>query len=213
MKYNCSQCKYATDDKSNFNKHIKSTSHTPLPSSVNIGKHTSFVCQACNKVYSSKQSLSRHRLHYCTVIQNQDNSNYQYTMTQESGVSGLLNENNELKEQVSDLSNQVKVLIQMMSENKMVPINNTTNNTNNTTNYNLSVKNYIQKKYPNAPALKGVTDYSQLLYKNYTLMDTLVYNYENNNLHKYIGNFIIKCYKKDNPAEQSMCQTTCSLTR
>jgi hypothetical protein len=134
-------------------------------------------------------------------------------MTQESGVSGLLNENNELKEQVSDLSNQVKVLIQMMSENKMVPINNTTNNTNNTTNYNLSVKNYIQKKYPNAPALKGVTDYSQLLYKNYTLMDTLVYNYENNNLHKYIGNFIIKCYKKDNPAEQSMCQTTCSLTR
>ena len=35
-------------------------------------------------------------------------------------------------------------------------------------------------------------------------MDTLVYNYENKNLHKYLGDFIIGHYKKDNPSEQSM---------
>ena len=35
-------------------------------------------------------------------------------------------------------------------------------------------------------------------------ISTLSYNYNNNALHKYIGDFIIKYYKKDNPSQQSM---------
>ena len=30
MKYTCSHCNYMTDDKSNYNKHIKSSGHVKL---------------------------------------------------------------------------------------------------------------------------------------------------------------------------------------
>jgi hypothetical protein len=93
-------------------------------------------------------------------------------------------ENEEIKKKLAEQQGAVKT------------INNTT--------YNISVKNYIQQKFPNAPALSKILDYSKLTYKDYKLMDTLVYNYNNNNLHKYLGHFIISYYKKDDPSEQSL---------
>ena len=90
MKYSCDKCSYSTRDKSNYNRHMKSAAHiqvnTKSTSNVNqtdqgdqvyqavqvnqsiqeITKEIKdFICSNCNKPFSCKQSLSRHKLHYC----------------------------------------------------------------------------------------------------------------------------------------------------
>ena len=73
MKYECKTCNYATDNKSNFNKHLKSVAHTRSIVGVNINvdrkstkNNKKLSCNLCNKEYACKQSLSKHKLQYCS---------------------------------------------------------------------------------------------------------------------------------------------------
>ncbi|ARF09389.1 hypothetical protein Indivirus_1_12 [Indivirus ILV1] len=222
MKFKCSGCQYETNDKSNYNRHLKSKRH---PNSSNViikdDKHnkSKYVCMSCNKSYSSRQSLHRHRQNVCTLLQNNVIITDQDKITlndDDHNLKSLIEQcdnkidNSYLQTQFNFLSEQINILAQMMQINvqQKIPnntVSNTTNNTvNNNTTYNLSVKTYVQKKYPNAPGLQYLNDYSKLQYDNKNLMDILIENYDKNSLHKYLGDFIIKSYKKDNPAEQSM---------
>ena len=213
MKYKCDKCNYESHDKSNYNRHIKSAHHIHSisdaagaadyaadkinniqlnDSPIKIVEDAKFKCSLCSKTFAHRQSLARHKLKSCTKekLKNADDKS-------------------ELKEQVAILSTTVQEyksiitkyekLVELVSTNKTPTSNNNCHNT-----YNISVKNYIQKKYPNAPPLKAIMDYSGLAYKDYKLMDTLVYNYENKNLHKYLGDFIIGNYKKTDPSIQSI---------
>jgi hypothetical protein len=99
---------------------------------------------------------------------------------------GYLEKNNK---ELSSQNNELKQLIKSGS------VGNT---------YNISIKNYIQQNYPDAPPLESFNDYDKLEYDNDDFIDTLVYNFNNNYLHKYLGDFIIKYYKKDDPTQQSM---------
>jgi len=189
MKYECKKCNYLTNDKSNYNRHLNSATHATnikvkkaqIIKKVNVDvieKEKVYTCN-CGKVFSHSSSCTRHK----------------------KTCNGI-----DIYKQVEVISDELKKVKQELSECKnQIAIPTTTNTNYNNTTYNISVKNYIQQKYPNAPALKTITDYSKLVYKDYKLMDTLVYNYTNKNLHKYLGNFIISHYKKDNPSEQSMC--------
>src|SRR5438132_1311169 len=64
MKYSCKTCNYETDDKSNFNKHLKSTSHNKLIKLVSEDANDkvprSYDCK-CGKKFSHPSSLSRHK--------------------------------------------------------------------------------------------------------------------------------------------------------
>lgn len=192
MKYKCSMCNYETNNKSNFNKHTKSITHVKnnskcVPKTIKLDEepkeYKDHFCQ-CGKSFTHASSLSRHKLHYCP------------------------DKVQELQGQVEILSNKVENYESLLAKyEKLVESVGNKGISNSNTTYNISVKNYIQQKYPNAPALKGIDDYSLLVYKDYKLMDTLVYNYDNNNLHKYLGNFIIAYYKKDDPSKQAMFTT------
>jgi hypothetical protein len=98
--------------------------------------------------------------------------------------------------------------------------------------YNISVKKYIQKNYSDAPALGKLelSDYAMLTYEpevskksgkkkkvtdndsnedmddvmNNKLIQILIYNYNNNTLHKFFGDFIVKNYKKEDPSQQAI---------
>lgn len=194
VKYKCDSCNCTFHNKSNYNRHLKSVAHSKSTLTVNtvntidLKKKSEYVCNNCNNKFSCRQSLSRHKLHYCSI------------------KKGNVNTDQDLKEQMAFICNKLEKVEKELSEckNQLVASSTTNNNTNCHNTYNISVKNYIQKNYPNAPALKGITDYSKLVYKDFKLMDTLVYNFINKNLHKYLGNFIIGHYKKKNPAEQSL---------
>jgi len=190
MKYICSECNYETGDKSNYNKHVKSVTHKQMVTSNHIvitngsnNKVTNknFVCGNCDRHFTNKQNLSRHKIHYCKKSKND--------------IDDKDKKINELTEKINMLSNEVQMYKNQAKNNKTI------NNT-----YHISVKNYLQQNYPNAPALAGLTDYAKLEYDNEydDFIDALVYNYDNSQLNKYIGDFIISSYKKDDPSIQSI---------
>jgi len=186
MKYQCTKCNYSTNDKSNFNKHInrKKCIHT-TQLHVNAGQNTEstndkFICKHCQSLFSRQSNLSKH---IKTCLHNDALTKLKEL---EVKVEMLNNQNRELKEYI-----------------KATKPGNT---------YNVSIKNYVRQNYPNAPALEGIADYAKIKYdpienkyeneEHFIL--TLVYHYRHNVLTGYLGDFIIKCYKKDDPSQQSM---------
>lgn len=190
MKYNCNICNYKTNDKSNFNKHMNCNTHIGLSSNDNNmvtndnNKLPSHKCVKCGKIFSYRSGLSRHKKE-CDISL-QDNSK---TKELENAVMLLK----------SRLEKYEKVNAQLFKYVKENQPSNTTNNT-----FNISVKNYIQQNYSDAPALEGIKDYDKLTFEDNDFMGTLVYNFNNDTLHKYLGDFLVGYYSKENPSEQSL---------
>lgn len=180
MNFICGTCNYSTRDKSNFNKHMKSDTHgEKLSKNGNPKLPTKqiFSC-GCGKTFAYKSGLSRHKS-AC------DGKNMQHQ------IDILIDCVNKLTQQNKSLQKQ---LLEYAKNNKPV-VNN---------NYNLNVKNYVQQNYPNAPALEGIKEYEKLEFENNDLMDTLIYNYNSDILHKCLGNIIVDYYKKDDTSKQSI---------
>jgi|688.fasta_scaffold299078_2 hypothetical protein len=186
MEFYCTRCKYKTNDRSHYNRHIKTRKHIDLEDIEKLQYNynsdiNKYICE-CGAEFSHRSSLSRHKNNKCDTNSTNQNSDF-----------CLQIENKLLKQLVNKYENLNNQLLEYVKSNKII------NNT-----YNISVKNYVQQNYPDAPPLEELTTYETIKYEDDDFIDTLVYNYNGNSLHKYLGNFIIKYYKKDNPAEQSM---------
>jgi|688.fasta_scaffold234011_1 hypothetical protein len=192
MKYLCNKCRYETNNKSNYNRHIKSCNNNII---IEANENKSYSCDKCGKSFIHQSSLSRHENYRCLKIREElsllKNQFIEYQELMKSKEIEL--ENKFLKEKNIFLDQEIKELKDFITSGK-----------GGNTIYNISVKTYVQKNYPNAPVLLGIDDYDKLTYENDDLIDTLVYNYNNTCLHKYFGNFIVKYYKKDDPSKQSM---------
>lgn len=183
MKYNCDICNYSTDDGSNFRRHLKSSFHN-LNETKHIEKNINeneekYTCE-CGKKYSCKQSLSRHR--------QQHNSN---------------------DKEIKNLQNQVAELTVKLDTIQSKGLTNNINNINNGTinNTYITVKTYVTNNYPDAPSLIKFNEYNKFESKQdetNPLANILAYHYRKYNIDKYLGDFIIECYKKDDPSKQSV---------
>lgn len=245
MKHICKTCNYQSNDKSNFNRHMNSSSHSKLTqridTSVNSKRLVKTICSNCNETFSSPSSLSRHKNKYCKTNQ----INLESHINQVNQINKINNENHNLdiKKQVEEcVQTQIKLHeLQETIKKKEIEIENKflkqqimelkefINSGKAAPTYNsISIKKYIQQNYSDAPPLKSLTDYSKLKYEkndnsceDYSqntddeinendgdneddFVSTLSYNYNNKNLHKYLGDFIIKYYKKEDPSQQSM---------
>lgn len=92
--YRCEECKYTTDKKCNYEKHILSRKHIdkqPKSSMKDI-----YMCKDCGVVCSYRQSYERHIKKNCKMRQ--------------PTLKELTNENNELKNEVNMLKNLIKEL-------------------------------------------------------------------------------------------------------
>jgi len=76
----------------------------------------------------------------------------------------------------------------------------------------ISTINFVSSKYDTAPkieVLKGNT--IKLLENNHNkLIELIMYNHNHKKLNKFIGNYIITAYKKENPEKQSLWNTDSS---
>jgi hypothetical protein len=215
MKYSCIGCKYETEDKSNYNKHIGSKKHIKksvivvendctiepnianLATSATLKKKFStkkkkkvmreYKCDNCDSIFTFSSSLYKHKKNRCK-------GNIQKDLEKDYMIKQLEFENTYLKKLMED---------DKFSGNK---INNNI--------LNVSIKNYIQQTYPNAPHLIKLGDYTAIEKENeddeVTFGEVLVNRYDNNALDKFLGDFIISKYKKEDPAEQAIWSTDAS---
>ena len=183
MKYECKSCNYTTANKANFNKHTASNKHK---TNVEILASISFKAST-----------------YVEEIENELNCECGSTFAHSSSLSRHKKQC-EARRKISFLEGQVATLEKindklMLNTNTYGSIINKTN-----INYNISVKNYVQQNYADAPHLKEFRKFSAIEEPNVELYDTLINAFEKHTLHKYLGNILITAYKKTNPNQQSM---------
>lgn len=221
MSYVCDLCDYSTTRKYNYDVHMKSKKH--LDKNINISlsskktKNTeSFVCNLCNREYNYNRSYLRH-IKDCekTMLSNINN---EYTKLK--GINdNLVLEINHLTEsknsQIKKLNSEINDLRNLIEYFKGILGTTTETLDKSVTAYKLAVL-----RFPNPVLLGPPINYELLIHNeeypklknhkrskdNDKLVDTLTYEYSKKRLPKYIGDFIVRCYKKegDDIKNQSM---------
>lgn len=220
MIYSCKYCNFHTNRKNNFNDHNLTKKHQ---NNIILSKKEKYKCQKCNKSYLTSVSLKKH-----TIIC--DTNNNQINKTElNNNLNTNLNNNIIVN---PELNNKLNTNTNINSNNN--PIIGTEKN--NVVNYNIKEKIIINNKkkcitafsastilnnfFFKAPILETHKNYKIFLYStkndeiitNNEFMQNLTYDYNNNFLDRFLGNIIIKCYKKNNPDEQSIWTTDTSRT-
>ena len=217
--YKCTNCNYATRDKSNFSKHenskkhvekvnqkqyLSSTYHVPI---IDSTLDNEFRCGFCNNVYTNSGNLSRHKtacLEKKTLI---DEFKLQLLLKDE-----MLKQKDETLKQKDETLKQIDESLKRADEtisvlkSEVVHLKAIVNNTGSIIKTSVSTMAYVIKNYKDAPALESIKDYSAIRYEqdNTEFVENLIYEHNNNKLHIYISDFIIKTYKKDDPTKQSL---------
>lgn len=192
-KYSCNLCGISTDKKTDYNRHIQTKNHQKKVQQTKSGTNESklnptriqqessykFKCMYCPNSYSTQSNMSKH-MKKCAnrVIIEKDKEMKD-------------NEVETLKEKVEILQHQITTYEEMV---KQLTCPKTTNSFT-----------YIMNTYPNAPALEKLDSYTDMLEaKTMSLVEVVVMYYNDNKLDKFVGDFIVKSYKKDEPEEQAM---------
>lgn len=68
----------------------------------------------------------------------------------------------------------------------------------------MNTMSYLLLNYNTAPQLESLPDYSIISKDTESLIKNLIYYHKKGNFEKYIGDFIVKQYKKDDPKLQSL---------
>ena len=197
MKYSCKLCNYETDDKSNFNKHLKSVAHSrsrdvagsnqdvadiyQAPSDQNEDHNNiKYQCYCCGIIFQHHSSLSRHVNSRCKEKKDKD------LASQLNQLKSKLQEYKKQNDEIKKENNKIKKHLYKPNNNTI--INNQT--------VNISNYNHIQEYYTTAPPLRALDDYELL--DNYdedphsTLIDKLIHYKRQKLLATFLGDFIIK---------------------
>ncbi|QKF94475.1 zinc finger C2H2-type protein [Fadolivirus algeromassiliense] len=208
-KFICSTCNYESDIKFNYEKHLNTkkhkekvnqkTNHTnvvPIPylSHTNNGGEK---CNFCGKIYSNSSSLARHK-NACS-----EKKEYEDKMRILEDKYSM--EINHLKELLAKETKNSEDKVRMLeSENRNLRI--LLNNAGNIVKTSVSTMSYIVKNYTEAPALESIKNIQALHYEMTSdeFVTRLLYEYRHETLISFIGDLLIKNYKKEDPKKQSI---------
>lgn len=205
MKYECKKCNYATDDLFNYKRHEKTIKHINVSNMLaqkcykknnsnkllkNNDSSEKNVCSSCNKIFKHKSSLSRHKNTYCKKnIENNEIKDLKLINEK------LIDSINKLEEKIDKEYKSDKIYLQKLVTNAGSIVKQT-----------LSVFSFVNKFFINAPVLEQLNNFDVIEPNSdkYTIIDIVVGYKDNVLITKYIGDILIKCYKKDILMEQSL---------
>lgn len=203
VKYNCNICKYETDKKTDYSRHNKSKRHLEKVEEKNIEsklnptriQHESdnkFVCIYCNNKYSTQSNMSKHMKKCANIV----------VIEKETAIVNVKAEH--MVEKLELLEKRNKELEkQLDTYETMLKSMSTPQTINNF--------NYICNNYPDTPALEGQKSYSNMIEsKKLTLMDIISMYYYDKKLVPFLGDYITRLYKKEEPKNQSLWATDIS---
>jgi hypothetical protein len=212
--YSCKLCNYSTDVKFCYNKHTstkkhkvnESLNHTQfIPNSYldDIYK-SNYVCSYCNNYFSSSASLSRHK-HSCiekTKLINEYNDKLKLKDDIINELYNVINQKDFDKQAIIDNKDEVISIL----KSEVAHLKSIVNNTGSIVKTSVSTMAYVIKNFKDAPALEMINDYSKLHNEqdNNSFIEELIHQYDHQKLDMYIGNFIVKTYKKEDPSKQSI---------
>lgn len=218
MKYVCIKCKYKTDDKSHYTRHVKSKKHIEILLENKIitqnANEKNYTCKYCNYEYNHQSSLSRH-IRECVARQEKhekikleyENKLLKEKIKTKDTIKKSVEENNKflknmVKKRDNMLENAGKVIAKNMNildilTNKM-QINQTRVNKLHKFEKErieeiINEDKVIQDRMRDSPEEKP-----------FHFPEHLIYHYRHKTWLEYLSNIIVSEYKKKNPDEQAM---------
>ena len=195
----CDICEYKTDRQLNYAKHLETKKHK-----VNVilaSKKSDMLikqnpCDYCKINFKNDKSLIKH-IKLC--LKNPNNKLCQY-------CNQVFNKENNYLNHI-EICTQNKIL---ELENKIEEMKKYSLNNSNRTNNSITTYNCLNLYFNDAPEIKQIDNFN--IYNKKALnadgqlkfLDELIYYNEHKMLPKFIGDHIIKIYKKDNIEDQSV---------
>ena len=217
MKYSCQDCKYYSNSKRNYERHIESNKHKKTTDTPD----KSFKCPYCENSYYQASGLSRHK-QVCSVLEKQRHQR-EIEKIHNNYILQLKDKENEIA--ILSLKNENLITL-LESKDEMASVKDTCNNKTMTILENenkfhkklvegsskivnsISAIAYAKKHYPDAKALVEYTDMEALkTEKGYGIAEAMIFYNENNRIAEVIGKIILNKYKEDRPELQSLWNT------
>lgn len=197
MKFECNLCNYKTNDRSNYYRHVNSKHHkenidTGAKNELISDNEQNLKCDKCGKQFSYKSGLSRHKNYRCKKLEDENNELKEMLRKKDEEIKDKL--------RIKELETKVECL------EKIINTPGTISNVNSNNTVNISVNTFVNKYYPDAPPLKPLDIYNITGNddEDDKLIKDLIYHQRQKTLPQYLGNFLIKHYKKDDPSQQSL---------
>ncbi|ARF09190.1 C2H2-type zinc finger [Catovirus CTV1] len=199
---------------SNTNKIVTSIEKEKSNKKKNISIKE-YKCIYCDKEYSRSDNLNRH-MKYCLDKENKykllEDQFEKYKMNKENEVI-IKEETNKLKTEVEILREKIKTMEEqkeqykehietLKNENKFQK--QLIESAGGIIKKSMNTMSYLLLNYNTAPQLKSLPDYSIITKNTETLINDLIFYHKKGTFEKYIGDFIIKQYKRDDPKLQSL---------
>lgn len=165
-----------------------------------------FECDFCGRKFTAKCNLYRHLKYRCKTFPDHiENKN----SDEIDKVRILIKQNDNLQEQNSNLQKQINELMALANKNADVAVESSKSNHKSMSMMSFAIKNFT--KAPEMKLLEGKELAGLITYESQrTLEELIIHNFESNTLDKFLGDMIIKVYKKKNPKHQSMWTTDTS---
>ena len=219
-KYECKLCNYITKEKSNLNRHYKSLKHlSNVSENTNIKSNTKqkasniimdsiwipygshmdheikeikqkvYLCNYCNDSFSGANNLARHKK--SCGVKKETEREYEIKFREMQNKIDMLEKSNE----------------HQLEETKYYK--NLLNEAGGLVNKSVSALTYVVNNYDGAPAIKTITiqDIDTFDNTEQKIVETVLSHYKHKTLSKYLGDIILKLYKKDDPKSQSIWNT------
>jgi len=232
MLHECIACEYTTSSSSNFKKHTNGNNHKKLISvlkEIEQLKQQTYskqinenMCEYCNKSFTHSKALVVHHK-TCKDIKNMQNQyenkinelqlKYESEIKLKESMEKTLISKDEtiktLKEQFARVDAEVNYLKSIVNASGTI------------LSKSVSTLQYLINNYKTSPPFKIMDDISSiqnnggdydndapdnndLVTKNTLFVENLIFKYKHNLLVKYLGDYIIKKYKKNDPSQQSV---------
>ena len=183
-----------------------------------------YICDECNIEFSKSFNLSRHLKTCKRVKENNDLTLlqkeftfYKQTIENEMKIK-LLEEKIKIaeekaksaEEKMKSAEEKVKnVQIILKEQINILKTENTfhkqlINSAGGLIGKSMNAMSYLLLNHNNAPTLKPLEDYSIISKDEESLIKNLIYHHRKKTIKKYIGDFLVEQYKKDNPNLQAI---------
>ncbi|QKF93853.1 zinc finger protein C2H2-type protein [Fadolivirus algeromassiliense] len=226
VEHKCELCDYKTNKKSNLDRHLQiHNKNIKIIESTNISQSypkdisndsCELVCSYCTKTFTKACNLSRHKKSCSEKKMLLDNmENKEKEINAKLKEEELNNKMKELNNKIKELNNEIihlkeitvkdaNMILSQQSEIKN--LRTLLNNAGTVVKTSVSAMSYIIKNYNEAPALETVKDIAKLHYDitPEEFISRLLYEYRHETLIAYIGDLILKNYKKTDPKQQSI---------
>ena len=231
MNYKCEICNYSTSRTNNLTRHNNSSKHmknvykkekenknilSREDNKENNKKHVKKILTKCKKnfdkvteinddIIKNEQKLNLHICNFCNKSHKSRQSLW-YHNKKCNFKNNIGNTCNKDTSSINEIKSQLDILIKKTNN---IINNNTTNNNNTYNTLNINVLTYANQNYTKTEPLKILNqpDVIKLITNNntssdHTIEDILIFNYEKQIFDQFIGDIIIKEYKKKDPTVQ-----------